>query len=65
MSNVYPSGREFAMRAGPVVLPAPGWFSTITGWPPQIRELLANSAGDYVDPTARPERVDHPTGLVG
>ena len=28
--NVYPSGSALATYCVPIVLPAPGWFSTIT-----------------------------------
>src|SRR5689334_5708770 len=40
---VYPSGAAFATASVPIIPPAPGLFSTITGWPMRLRSGSART----------------------
>src|SRR5438094_2316919 len=56
MTSVWPSGALFATKSAPMLPPAPGLFSTTTGWPSACCSLAA---------MRRAERSTGPPGAYG
>ena len=65
ISSVYPSGGACATSAGAAVLPAPGWFSTIAGWPHAAASLLARARAMTSTPPPAPNGSMIRTGRSG
>src|SRR5260370_14592265 len=61
---VYPSGGDFATASAATLPPAPGRFSTITGWPRDSLSL-APHPGKHVNGAAGDEGDDDADRLVG
>src|SRR5436190_11514626 len=64
--SVYPSAGARTTASVPILLPPPGRFSMMNGWPSALRQPLADQAGrdvgraargDWYDQTHRPRRV--------